>query len=311
MVLSLLLLVGCNDDDTNARFSNDPSLGWIQFTDDSFTAENPTFAISAQLPVVLNAPLNETDLTINYTLVPVSGLDVNSVYSQNTLVVPAGTGGTAVVGGFPTIEFDLLVIPALSEPMVFDVVLESTDRSSVSVGIEGSERPTTSRVTICPQLAINDSGEGLFLGEFAISSSGDAVANLGAGISFGLGTVMITEGPDGPLSRTFDALWLPQIGGVPLTISFDINEDGLIVSSEDFASPVACGGAANAPGGVGIGFGGSDVPSMVPCGDDVFTLNVLEFKVLSGEPEELIGSGGCTTDTGDLDAPVTVILTRV
>jgi hypothetical protein len=318
----LLFVFGCSDDDTTERFSNDPSTGWIQFVGDETDAGSSSFSFEAAVPVNVSVPLNETDLTINYSLVAVSGLDVNTVFSQNSIVVPAGTSGTALVGGFPTINFDLSTVPNITEPMVFDVVLQSTSRSSVTVGIEGSGRPISNRVTLCPSYG---SDSGLFLGDYAITSEDGQIPDLtGGAVSFGFETVTITEGSNGPLSRTFTALWIPQImGGFPYTFDFDITSEGFIITGADISSPLACGGvgAAGSPGGVGISFGSSPVASGLTCGDAEFTLNGLELKYLGVDPDpedpdvddpsDLIGGGNCADDFDDLNIPVTIILTKI
>nr|WP_321229961.1 hypothetical protein [uncultured Psychroserpens sp.] len=300
MLLLLTLGFSCDDDD-NGRFSNDTETGWIQFqsesTDISLSFEEDIYG----LPVVMQVPLSQTDLNIGYDLVSISGLDVNTVYNQSNLNVPANEGGTALVNGFPTIDFDLTAIANITEPMVFDVILKTTDRNSVTVGINGADRPISHRVSICPS---SSTTSGNFLGDYTISvPTGDGPF----GTQFADGTVVtLFEGSNGELSRSFVIDYLPGVAaGDPVTtIGFTFTADGVAVADQ-IPTGLSCDGGLNA-----LVFGNDpDNQAALPCGDDEITLNMLDFKFI-GDPEvagDVSGTGGC----GEQDVATTVLLTKV
>ncbi len=319
--LSFIVLCfnGCSET-SDLGFNPDTEVGWIQLgvsNDAPATLEyQQSFDVVSRVGVNIQVPNVENDLMIGYDLVSVSGLNPNSVFSNNgSIMSPAGLSSYAGPSNGTGFEFDYTAdivfdfeeLPSLTEPMVFDVVLTSSNDPNVTVGFN-NEKPITQRVRICP------AQEDLFLGEYNISSEGDAGTDVGLGISLG-GTVLISEGPDGPLSRTFDATYWPNTAPQPLTITFNITPDGYLIVSDDYVSTLQC--IATPPGGVGIAIGGSTSPSPLECTDDSLTLNILEFKYVGDDPEDvddeedLVGGGGCLTDFGDMNAEVTIILEKV
>ncbi|WP_040281143.1 hypothetical protein [Psychroserpens damuponensis] len=301
MLVLLTLGYGCDGDDDGGRFSSDPNSGWIQFqtetTDISLSFDDTVYG----LPVVMQVPYNLTDLNIGYELVSVSGLDVNSFYNQNTLTVPANEGGTALVNGFPTIDFDLSAIADITEPMVFDVILTSTDRNSVTVGIDGADRIISNRVSICPANATNTSN---FLGDYVLT----VVTEEGPfGPQFEDGAVVtLVEGANGSLSRSFLIDYLPGVGaGDPITnIEFTFTSEGVAVA-EEIGTGLSCDGGVSA-----LVFGNdTENQAALPCGDDQIFLNMLDFKFI-GDPDvagDVNGTGGC----GEQDVATTILLTKV
>nr|WP_321225192.1 hypothetical protein [uncultured Psychroserpens sp.] len=300
-LLFLSIFIGCNDDDSSSRFSNDPSQGWVQFQD-ATTNVALSFDDALELRVYMGVPLNETDLNISYNLVSISGLDPNTVFNQNNLNVPANTGGQALVGGYPTISFDLDLVQNIVEPMIFDVVMQSTDRSSVSVGIAGSGRPTTNRVTICPSTS---TGAGTFLGDYVLTvPTGDGP--FGPQFENGVTVTLLPGSGENGLSRVFQVDYLPGIGaGLPvIDIEFTFTAGGVVVG-DNIQTGLGCGSTF---GGIELGNDDSSVAAL-PCSDDVFTLNLLDFK-FSGDPEDAAddtGTGGC----GQEDVATTILLTKV
>lgn len=302
-LILLTLVFGCNSDDDNARFSNDPASGWIEFQS-AASNRSISFLESNTLEVVVNmkVPYNKTDLNIAYDLVSVSGADVSTLYNKSNLLVPANNGGVALVNGFPKISFDLEALANITEPLVFDIVLKSTDRSSVTIGINGADRQTTHRVSICPSF---DSEIGTFLGEYSVSvPTGDGPF----GVQFADGAIVtLTAGPDGPLSRSFSIDYLPGIAaGDPLTfVDFTFDEATGVVVADQIGTGVGCGSTYG-----GIVYGNdSGNEAALPCGDDTITLNILDFKFI-GDPEDEDddnGTGGCDQE----DIATTIVLTKV
>ncbi|MGB3605905.1 MAG: hypothetical protein WA775_16240 [Psychroserpens sp.] len=289
-ILSLVLVFGCSDDDSSSRFSNDPSVGWIEFlnADDIEISLDNTVGSTISIPVKMAVPLNETDLNIAYTLESVAGADPNTLFSNNTnLLVPAGEGGTALILGNPSIVFDITSdeIQNLTEPLIFDVVLQSTDRNTVQIGIPGTDRPTSNRVIICPSLA---AGVFAALGDYSLA----VVTETGPfGDQFEPDVVVtVVEGDNGEFSRTFQVDYLPGIGaGLPVVdVDFEFTEDGTVISGP-ISTGVGCGAEILLDAGEA---------ATLPCGDATITINLLDFAG---------GSGNC----GPEDVETTIVLTKL
>ncbi len=305
-LFSILFVLACFtscDDGTDLGFSPTPEVGWIQFVESQHGGPSGTiFSNQADLEVIrigvnIQVPTTSSDLTISYNLVPVSGMNPNTAFSNNgALVVPAGITSYASPDNntginyvnLPTIDLDVNDIAAsLAQPMVFDVVLAGTSSGSVTVGLEGEDFPTVQRVAICPSL---DSSTGNLLGDYVLT------VPTGAG-PFGTvftddQVVTITEGSNGSLSRVFQADYLPAIGaGNPVVDVEFILENGAVTVLDGISTGLGCASEILLNGDPG------NVVAL-PCGDDVITLNLLDFAG---------GSGGC----GVGDVPVTLVLTKV
>ena len=298
-VMLLFVFTGCDDNDNGSRFSNDRTQGWVQFQFEN-TDVSLSFDTELAIQVYMSAPLNQTDLSVGYALVPVSGLDVNTVYNQSTLIIPANTGGQALVGGFPVIDFDLTAVANITEPMVFDVIIQSTDRASISVGV-GTDKPLIHRVSINPSY---DTSAGNFLGDYTLTvPTGDGPF----GAQFADGTVVtLVEGPSGTLSRTFGVDYLPGIAaGDPISnIEFTFSPEGVFVADE-ITTGLGCGSDFG-----GIVFGNdTGNEADLPVGDSTVSLNILDFKFIGDEEDAAddAGTGGC----GQEDVATTILLTKV
>lgn len=293
LTLVLVLVAFSCEEDGGSRFSDDPSKGWVQFLSDSssdIVLDAYDFSVMFEVPIKTAVPYNMEDLNITYSLQSVSGQDPNQVFSNgNSIVVPANNGGTANVGGYPFIQFDIAEAQNITEVMVFDVVLESTNRSSVSVGIDGSTRPTSHRVTICPSL---DVSTGSFIGDYVLTVTTD-VGPFGQQFENGI-TVTLAEGNNGPFSRVFQADYLPGIGaGLPVVdVEFLlVDDEGSILIYDGISTGVGCSGE------ILLG-GDADNQLSSPCGDEEIMLNMIDFQA---------GSGAC----GVGDVPMTIMLTKV
>lgn len=292
IVCALLLVLGYSCSESDGRFKDSPENGWVQFLTSSSSLSIDTANLTAplELPIYVNVPLNQTDLTINYDLVSVEGPNPNSVFSNSgSIVVPAGTAGTANVGGYPKIVFNLAEASNIAEKMVFDVVLRSTDRESVVVGVAGDAIPTVYRITICPSLT---SGTGSFIGNYVVS---DLIADSSPfGVQFLVGaTVTLTEGASGPFSRVFQIDYLPGIAAGPPTIPIRFSfATGKIVIQNNQAAGLACGGGTQPI------FLGADASKIInnPCGDKTVRLNMVDFQ-----------GGAC----GQSNIPFALILTKM
>lgn len=151
-------IFSCDNDNDSGNFLNEES-GWVQFMESSPTNITVTQVTdqAISLDVNVQVPSTSRDLSISYDLVPVSGLNPNTTFSNSGVIVaPAGStswsgsdNNTGIEYAYlAAINFDLTELPLLTENMVFDVVLTGTDAQSVTAGI-GTEKPISKRITIC------------------------------------------------------------------------------------------------------------------------------------------------------------------
>ncbi len=159
-IIIMTCLTSC--DEENEHVPVDVSSGWIQIPDSSPANIRIVQGTETEITVGVNiqVPSTDRDLTIGYRLVPVSGSDPNTIFSNNgSIVAPAGLtswsgpdNNTGIDYKYlGPITFNLNELPALTENMVFDVLLTSTDSDKISVGIPGEQSRLTQRVTICFQ----------------------------------------------------------------------------------------------------------------------------------------------------------------
>ena len=293
LVFTINFFVGCDKPGVENDFSNDPNTGWIQFVDASSADINLSdydTSIPFTIPVRMEVPYNLSGLTIDYAFSSVSGPDPNNFFSNTgEIVVPAGTGGQALIDGILSINLDINEVNGLTEAMVFDVALQGTSSPNVSIGISGSEatRPTRHRVTICPSATVFTSTNNVAIGNYTLTVPTGA-GPFGASFTDGQ-TVNIVEGANGVYSRAFDVVYLPGFQADLMTITFDITPNGLVVGS-GLNTDIGCTSF------ILIGGDPNNVAA-VPCGDGELTLNVLDFEG---------GSGGC----GQADVPMTILLTK-
>lgn len=300
IILSLAVIAffsSCDNSegDNEGKFDDNPETGWVQFLfssfDDDINLETFDTSIPVVLPVAVNVPVNKEDLSIGYSLVSVSGPDPNDFFSNNgVLVAPAGES-SFFGNDFAEIELNMEEALDLTWPMVFDVVLESTNRSSISVGIAGSDRPTSIRVSVCPTPLAATTATDISLGYFA----GDYTLTVPSGASlFGVNVfdeqvVTLIEGPNGPFSRQFSAPYLPAFSASPETMSFTFVDGEIRI--DDTVTTTGCASAIII----------SENPSQIeaiPCGDEMITLNYYDFTD---------GSGGC----GVSNEPIQLLLTKI
>ena len=189
-IFSLLLVIACTiscDDNNDLGFEPQEEFGWIQFVEGT-----PSVIYAHQvdqelisLGVNIQVPTTSSDLTINYELVSVSGMDPNTAFSNSgSIVSPAGqtsymgpdnnTGRNYVY--LPTIDLDVSEITAsLTEPMVFDVVLSGTSSGRIVAGLSGEDFPVTQRIQIW--------SKDTFAGTYDVSEQFTAGGNAPNGLS--------------------------------------------------------------------------------------------------------------------------------
>lgn len=315
---SLILVLTVNscdnsEGDNEGKFNDDPTSGWVQFV----TTQPAVISIDAydasnlfEVPVFINIPISESELAINYDLVSVSGANPNTVFSNNgVLVNPAnnsthfffsdleagaldvangGTKDPLTFNEFPRIQFDIAEAANITEAMIFDVVMTSTDRGGVNVGVDGSDRPISYRIQICPTL---DASTNNFIGDYSLTvTSGNS---LFGGPVFADQTVAMSEGANGSSSRQFTVAYEPGGPTNLVTVTFGF-VNGQTVIDSGISTNIGCA-AGNT---LLIGGDFNSILSQ-PCDDsESLTLNMLDFEN---------GSGGC----GVSNIPLVVVLTKL
>lgn len=123
-----IMLVSCDYNDPNdGKFGNDPEAGWVSFQTEGSTMVSvaPNGEIVSSIPVVINAPVNK-GLTVNYTIEEVDGSA--SYVSAGSVYIPKGELMANIK----------LPVSGAATCSSFNVVLTSTSRANVTVGLDGN-----------------------------------------------------------------------------------------------------------------------------------------------------------------------------
>lgn len=140
--ISIGFFNSCTTNDNSDKFGGDYESGWVQFVNG--TAVNVLFAPNAtyKIPIKLNAPVNTSGLSVNYTITDVVGT-TNGVISFTPTITYApntNTGGEVVLN---------VIAESLTQNIEFDITLTATSRPNVQVGLGNNEKPIKKRVKIC------------------------------------------------------------------------------------------------------------------------------------------------------------------
>lgn len=155
-ILFLVMTFSCDNED-DAKFTNDPTMGWVEF---STSTSGTTISLETEtllLPVSLRVPVYENGINVSYELQAVQGDFSSIVSSENTLVfspleLPGPDGNPKV----KSIELNFQNLAALTEVIVFDVVLTAVDENGVDIGLDGNSITSYRISTPCPLLYSNN-----------------------------------------------------------------------------------------------------------------------------------------------------------
>lgn len=191
LLLVLTLAVSCSSNSgDDLGYTAQEERGWIQFPESNLSViqvvRGETTVID--LGVDIQVPTTSSDLTINYTLRSVAGLDPNTVFSNNGITVaPAGKTSYPGPDNNTGIEYSYLAPIAiditelegvsLTEPMLFDVVLTATSSSKITVGLAGDTLPVTQRILIYPSIVYP------FIGTYSVAEQFTAGINAPLGLT--------------------------------------------------------------------------------------------------------------------------------
>ena len=145
MILPLILFAfSCENDDVKV----DTEFGWIQFnyTGQQYLIEdliaNETATID--IPVQFTAPINKSDINVQYTIVNVLGNASEVINSSGVLNIAADTNTGIIMLNINSSQLEANMLNDYS----FDVVLSSTDRLGASIGLSDGSYPTSFRIDL-------------------------------------------------------------------------------------------------------------------------------------------------------------------
>ncbi|MEY8847791.1 hypothetical protein AB9K26_03195 [Psychroserpens sp. XS_ASV72] len=264
-ILLLVFVVGC--DQSDSRFRDDPTSGWVEF----FTAATTTgqTASSVTIPVEINVPVYENGLNITYTITAVEG-DFTQFVSSS--------GGTLFVDPTVINRSASITIPLMNMDLgrnfvtSFDVTITDVNVNTVGIGVDDSS-VTAHRVTIpCsnPDVLPAD----YFVGDYMIA---DVAATIGPGngtSNMAPGTVTLTVDPNNPNVRLFSSPMVPAFtGGTPFSASLSFSEDDYVTLGGYIGLGISCNGADE------YGFTGAAAADSGPwdvCNDQTITIQYTE-----------------------------------
>ncbi len=159
--ITIIFFISCETDD-NGRFQSFPETGWVEFSGPITDTQAFIGGVTTiEVPVTLTAPINTAGLQVSYELQSVSGDNPNTVVNTaGTVSIESGTASAPIV-----LNIDNTAV--LGEDLVFDVVLTSTNRSNVSVGLSDGSQTIAYRVTLLA----------LFCVETDLTGTYDSIAN--------------------------------------------------------------------------------------------------------------------------------------
>lgn len=147
----VIALQSCDSSDglNDGRFDANPESGWVDFDVNVASTTIAPSATEVVIPIEINAPVNAEDLVVNFSLEPVAGGDPSQVVtsSNRNVTIPANQLSSEIVLTIGDI------IPLISNGIIveFDVVLNTTNRASISVGLADDSQITSFRIsTPCP-----------------------------------------------------------------------------------------------------------------------------------------------------------------
>lgn len=140
-----IFMVGCENED-DPRFQDNPETGWVEFPTASTTlAVTSRTAPDVSVPLRFTAPINLSDLTVNYTINPVSGVpgDVTTGLS-GTVTISANTNRTPIAFTLKPGIVDELIA---NGDVIFDIQLTAANRG-ISIGLADGSARTAHRVEL-------------------------------------------------------------------------------------------------------------------------------------------------------------------
>jgi hypothetical protein len=159
-ILFILVLFGaCEQDFNDDKFQpRDRTSGWVQFGSTETTQF--TSVGEFKLPVDVNVPINKNGFTINYTVEVVEG---------SAPQIETGTFDASVPANSDDPNITLNINPENISQYAIQVTLNSVSADNITVGIEGTDRPTVFTLGITCPVPLNYTGT-TFIGDSPINT---------------------------------------------------------------------------------------------------------------------------------------------
>lgn len=148
LLSALVFAVGC-ENENDSRFQQNAEFGWLEFQ-----SATTTLAVNSDVTVIpvtvdFTAPVNLSDLTVNYT--------INSVMGDATQVV-SGSGSLTISAETRTAQIELAVLPTAAAALAagdvsFTVDLTAASRG-ISVGLADGSATTSHTVNLVCDIAL-------------------------------------------------------------------------------------------------------------------------------------------------------------
>ena len=145
-LLSFLVFAVSCENENDPRFVDSPETGWIEFASGSTTVAVTSRTTTINIPVTFTAPINLSDVTVNYSVTVVSG------GTPNTVVSGLGTS-INIVGNTNRANISLDPLPDAVQQLidngdsVFDITLTSATRG-IGIGLADGSANTTHTVNL-------------------------------------------------------------------------------------------------------------------------------------------------------------------
>lgn len=225
-------VVSCDNPNEHERFSSDPGSGWVQFEDSNDIAVVYGNATEITIPILLEAPVNQSGLEVTYTITDVEGSSSGAFSGAGTATVPAGSREGELV--LP------LTSTGLTSAVVFDITLTGTNKSNVEAGLSDDSKPVVKRVCLAPIV-------------IAASYNGAATAvGIGAGPDF---VTSITPVSGQANTYTVETAWgdgfVADLTGNPAFVGQYVYEATMVVDAAAGTVTLTTDDPETFPGGTG------------------------------------------------------------
>lgn len=159
LLIIAVLFASCEQDFEDDRFRpRDRTTGWVQFNGTNDTKFTDVGEYT--LPLDVNVPINDNGFNINYTVEVIEGNAPDIETGTFDATVPVDSRN-------PNITFN--INPENESQYVIQVTLNSVNDDDISVGIEGSERPTVFNLKITCPVPLEYTGK-TFIGDSEINT---------------------------------------------------------------------------------------------------------------------------------------------
>jgi hypothetical protein len=137
-----IALVSCDDHNPNEdKFGADNKAGWVELTTND-TVRGFFRGTQFLIPVVLDSPINTDGVDVAYTIEDITGTTDGFISQTGIAHIPANTTTGNIV-----LNFNDVALPGALE---FKITLTGTNKSNITIGLDGDSRIVSQTVRVCP-----------------------------------------------------------------------------------------------------------------------------------------------------------------